>query len=290
MLSLARSRYTHFVRLGFTAANVFGLIFGVLYKKQTADLYPGSAHSAVGWIATGIAAAQVSHLLVGPMTHLLNKVTGRDEGKAGGYTHPPMQESFSSLQDHDRSPGLSRQGSFDLEATHVGMEDCDTTPDSRLYQEDPHDSGFTSGDDTCYGDSDSDPNAATSKIFSQPILTRTRRLILLMYNVGDRTILILAFVAFCTGIVTFWGLFVSSDAPRTTLVQESNFDRCLAERTSRFQRHRPLDKRWHFLLAWHLQSRPLVWVLCRTGMGKQDISLHGRRLQAGSFQTLIRRT
>lgn len=288
MLSLARSRYTHFVRLGLTATNVIGVLFGVAYKSKTPDLYPGSAHSAVGWIATGIAAAQISHLLVGPMTKLFNRVAGRDESKTGGYTLPPMRESFNSLRDHDGPAGLSRQGSFDVEATHVGMEDRDTSSDSPLYQEDPHEPGFTSENGTFYGESDHDPSPATSKIFSKPILTRTRKIILLMYNVMDRTILIVAFVAFCTGIATFWGLFVSPDAPRTTHVQESKINRRLAERKCHFQRHRPLDQRWRFLLARHLQSRSLVRVLCRNRMGKQD-RYSMARLQAETFETLIRR-
>lgn len=221
MLSLAGSRYTHFARLGHTATNVIGVLLGVSYKKKTPELYPGSAHSAVGWIATGIAAAQISHLLVGPVTKLFNRFAGRDESKNGGYTMPPMRESFNSLQDHEGPSGLSRQGSFDVEATHAGIEDRDTSSDSRLYQEDPHESGFTSGDDTFYGESDSvrglhhDQSAAASKMFSRPILTRTRRLTLLIYDVMDRTILIVAFVAFCTGIVTFGGFFVSADAPGT---------------------------------------------------------------------------
>lgn len=225
MLSLARSRYTHFVRLGFIATNIIGVLFGVSYKAKTPDLYPGSAHSAVGWIATGIAAAQVSHLLVGPMTKLLNRAAGRDESKPGGYALPPMRESFNSLRDRDSPSGLSRQGSFDVEATHVGTEDRDTSSDARLYQEDPHESGFTSGDDTFYGESDlhHDPSAATSKMFLKPISTRTRRFILLTYDVMDRMILIVAFVAFCTGIVTFWGLFVSPDAAScATLCRKAN--------------------------------------------------------------------
>jgi len=169
----------------------------------------------VGWITTGIAAAQISHLLVGPLTKLFNRVAGRDESKTGGYTLPLMQENCNGLQGHDGPSGLSRQSSFDVEATHGGMEDRDTSSDSRLYREDPHDSGSTSGDGTFYGESDSDralhddASAATSKIFSEPILTRMRRLMLLTYDMMDRAILIVAFVAFCTGIVTFWGLFVS---------------------------------------------------------------------------------
>jgi hypothetical protein len=59
-------------------------------------------------------------------------------------------------------------------------------------------------------------------MFSTPLLSRTRRFILLTYDLMDRTILIVGFVAFCTGLVTFWGIFVSADAPGTTLKQEEN--------------------------------------------------------------------
>lgn len=247
MLSLARSRYTHFVRLGFTAANIIGVIFGISYKKSTPDLYPGSAHSAVGWIATGIAAAQVSHLLIDPITKLYNRIFGRYERKAGGYTLTPMQESSSSLQDHDGPSALSRQASFDVEATQVCMESHDTSSGSQLYQEDQNESGFTSEDATFCGESDSvralhhDPRAATSKTFSKPTLTRTRRIILLTYNLIDRTILLVAFVAFCTGIATFWGLFVSLDAPRTTFAWRNKFNISSAERKCHIQRYCSLD-------------------------------------------------
>lgn len=229
MLSLARSRRTHYVRLGFTATNVIGVLFGVSYKSKTPDLYPGSAHTSVGWIITGIAAAQISHLLISSVTKLFNRVAGRSESKSNGYTLPPMRESLNSPQDFDGPSGLSRQASFDIEATRVGMEDRDTSPDSRLYQQDPHESEFTSDDDTFDGKSDSsqalrhDPSAANSKIFSKAIMSRMRRLVPLLYDVIDRTILVVAFVAFCTGIATFWGLFVSSVASRTfdSLPEES---------------------------------------------------------------------
>lgn len=220
MLSLARSRYTHFVRLGFISANTVGVFFGFLYKNTTPDLYPGSAHSAVGWIATGMAAAQISHLLVEPLTKLFNRIAGRDEIKSGRYTLPPMQE-VHSLQDYDTPSAISRQGSFDVEATDGFVDDRDTSSNSGLYREDRNES-----DDTVVEDSGSirvlhdDARAAISKMFSKPSLTRAGRIILLMYKLIDNTILIMGFVAFCTGIITFWGIFVSSDTPHSSMGKE----------------------------------------------------------------------
>ncbi|KAL3450206.1 hypothetical protein BJX65DRAFT_305660 [Aspergillus insuetus] len=219
MLSLARSRYTPFARLVFIATNTIGVLCGVAYKKNTPDLYPGSSHSAVGWVATGIAVAQVSHLLVGSMTKLFNRLARRDGAQPGRYTLSPMREGSRGLQGHnDRpsGPGLSRQASIDVEeAAHVLVEDRDrdTSPSSRLYQGDAHGSGFTSGDDTYFEELDSPqaqyhhPSAAFSKMLSTSLLSRTRRAILLAYDLMDRAILVVGFVAFCTGLVTFWGIF-----------------------------------------------------------------------------------
>lgn len=275
MLSLAKSRHTHFFRLGLIATNIMGVLFGVSYKSKTADLYPGSLHSAMGWIVTAIAAAQGGHLLLGPVIKLFSRIAGRDERRTDGYTRPSMREISDSLQGHD-SPSCPP---LDVEATPVDEEDNDTSADSRLFQEELPESGFTSGDDTFHGDSDSvqtlqhddhEPITGASKMFSRPILTRTRRLVQLYHNVLDRTILLVAFVAFCTGIATYWGLFVSSATPRTTLVDEIDSDLLLPERARHAQRHRPLDQRWRFPLARHFQSRSLVRVLCRHWMGEQD--------------------
>ena len=214
MLSLAKCRYTQFVRLGFTATNIVGVFCGISYKNQTPDLYPGSVHSAVGWIATGITATQISHVLVGPMAKLFNRIAGRDEAKIGGYVLPPIRGNFDDLQGHDDGPGLSRRKSFDVESLHVNMDDGDTSSDSPLYQEDLREAGFASGEGTFFEESDSDRalhHDSSVPPSSKPDLTRTQRIMLLIYNVMDRTILIVAFVAFCTGIVTFGGLFVSPD-------------------------------------------------------------------------------
>jgi hypothetical protein len=208
----------------FIATNTIGVLCGVVYKNNTPDLYPGSSHSAVGWVATGIAAAQVSHLLVGSMTKLFNRLARQDEAQPGRYTLSTMREGFHSLQGHDDNPsGLSRQASIDVEATHALVEERDrdrnTSPSSRLYQGDPHGSGFTSGDDTCFEESDSTralhhhPSAAFPKMLSTPLLSRMWRTMLLTYDLMDRTILIVGFVAFCTGLVTFWGIFVSAYSP-----------------------------------------------------------------------------
>jgi hypothetical protein len=246
MLSLAKSRYTDLVRLACIATNVIGVILGIIYKHQTPDLYPGNSHSAIGWIATSIATSQISHLLANPIIRLINLVTGSGERKFGEYTLPPMQERSNRLQ--------SRQGSFDVEATHFGRENRDAPPNSSLYHED--ESGFASGDETCYEESDfiqdHDPSSTSNTLFSRPLSTRTQKSMSFLYNVMDIKILIVAFVAFCTGIVTFWGLFVSPDDYMLILAQTTKFNRNSTERKGGFQWSCPLDQRCHFLLARHL--------------------------------------
>ena len=232
MLSLARSRYTHIARLVFMATNIIGLIFGVLYKNKTPDLYSESAHSAVGWVATGIAATQISHLLICSMAKLFNRFTGRYEFKNSTYMLYPTRTNLQNLQDHNDSSGLCRQGSFDAGDMHVYIEDHDTSSETHLHREESRESGCTSEADTFIGDSagDSDstrvllqnPSAAIAQIFSGPSYSRTRKIILLLYDVLDSTILIVAFVAICTGIVAFWGLFVSLSAREMMICIGSN--------------------------------------------------------------------
>lgn len=230
MLSLARSRYTHFARLGLTAANIVGVLFGVAYKSNTPDLYPGSVHSSVGWIVTCIAAAQMGHLLVRPVTKLFKRAMGRGDSRSRGYTLPLMQERFSSLRDRSGTSGLSRRGSFDEEATHPGIEGLDTSGSgSRSHHGDQRESVSSNGNDAFSGESDSvgtlhdDAGATTpSNMFYKPTLSRTRRITLMIHDVVDRAILIVAFVALCTGIATYGGLFVSSDTAGMTSALEAN--------------------------------------------------------------------
>ena len=224
MLSLARSRHTQLVRLGFTVSNSIGLFLGVWYKNKTPDLYPGSAHSIVGWFATAIAATQVSHILASPLTNLFNRLARRYKIKPVRYMLSPMQERLHSPEDHDDH----QQISSDVESTQAPVEHPGIS-NSHLYQEDLHDSEFTSDDDTCFiGDSPStrvpphDHNGAFSKMFSASLLSQMRRLILLIYDVIDRVILVIAFAAFCTGIATFWGLFVSPDVSMMTVQRRVN--------------------------------------------------------------------
>ncbi|KAI9154854.1 membrane protein [Paramyrothecium foliicola] len=213
MLSLAGSRYTHFVRLALIVTNAIGLLFGVSYKNKTSDQYPGSVHSTVGWIATGFATAQIGHLLIGVVTKLFNRIFRQPQTRAGGYALTPVRERFNFLQEHENPSMLCRQGSFDVEAIQGGAGEREISSDARLYEDELQESGFTSGDETFHGEPDSaqalhnELSTATSKIISKPILIWTRRLALVANVLMDSTILFLAFIAFCTGIATFWGLF-----------------------------------------------------------------------------------
>jgi hypothetical protein len=219
MLSLARSRYTNVARLVFMAANIVGLVFGITYKNKTPDLYPGSTHSAVGWIATGIAATQISQLLIFPLEKLFNRFTGRCEIENTKYMLYPIRTNLQNLQGHDDASGVSRQGSFEVGDTHVYVEDHETSSDSHLHPEELRESGCTSEADTFVGDPDSiqvlhqNPIAAIAHIFSEPSCSWTQKIVLPIYNILDRIVLIVAFIAICTGIVAFWGLFVSLIAP-----------------------------------------------------------------------------
>src|ERR1700761_4039258 len=50
MFSIARSRYSLFLNLGFLVVNGLGFFFGMVYNMNTPDLYENNAHHKIGWI------------------------------------------------------------------------------------------------------------------------------------------------------------------------------------------------------------------------------------------------
>ncbi|KAJ5770679.1 uncharacterized protein N7511_002730 [Penicillium nucicola] len=64
MLSIARSRLALPSQFLFLVLSAVGLLFGMIYKSQTPDLYENNAHGKIGWIATCMISAQVALALI----------------------------------------------------------------------------------------------------------------------------------------------------------------------------------------------------------------------------------
>ncbi len=221
MLSLARSRYTLVSQFVFVAANGVGVLLAVIYNTSTPDLYPNNAHHKLGWIVTWVVGAQV-------LVSLLGSVTGALKGKQVAHTGSWRETqgfipvSTEAMEDHNsRFPKAYRLSNDSGQGTEPSSES------SR-----PH--SLSSGADSPpiplrdaqkeYGDDDDDEDdleahalpgvsrgSAVHRLATKAagmISSRAWSFLMLVYNFIDRTILILGFIALCTGVITFGRFFV----------------------------------------------------------------------------------
>lgn len=224
MLSLARSRYTLLVQLAFLALNAVGVFLGVVYNASTPDLYPNNAHHKLGWIVTVVVCAQVAIGLLARVAGMLRRerqAAARAEERQGFIPvsteamaehesrYPAPYGRFSNDSGQGTEPRTESLRSHSLSS---GAESPAIAARDAQHKEYGH------ADD----DADDDLEAAHLPMFSKStkahsvvarvadkISDRFWKVLLFTYHFIDRTILILGFIALCTGIATFGRFFVS---------------------------------------------------------------------------------
>lgn len=231
MLSLARSRYTLPVQFLFLFANALGVLLGTIYNASTPDLYPNNAHHKLGWAVTWVASAQV---VVG----LLGSVMGTIKGKAN-HSNKSERESFmpistAAMKEHHRLNQPSHARPYRLsndsgQGTEPNTESLRSHSVSTAGGDPPahfRDVRVKFADEDEDDDEDVDleadvgplrpkrwPGAVAGKLAG---LLSSRmwfwRIIHIGYAVIDRVILILGFIALCTGITAYGRFFVRTSA------------------------------------------------------------------------------
>ncbi|OLN87664.1 putative membrane protein C3B8.06 [Colletotrichum chlorophyti] len=229
MLSIARSRYTLALQFMFLAVNALGVVLGTIYNARTPDLYPNNAHHNFGWLVTWVVSAQV---LIG----LLGRVAGALKSESGeGYNRTQYQPfipvSTAAMAEHHRlnesrfTPGYR----FSNDSGH-GTEPC--TEPSRSHSSSSSSNGASPRTSDAYRkeyveDDDDDlehglpmpmPSTADGAIsnsilakIANRISSRVWKGLLFVYNLVDRVILVLGFVALCLGIVAYGRFFEGNE-------------------------------------------------------------------------------
>merc|ERR1712000_6262 len=222
---VAGSRYALPAQFLFLVLNGFGVLFGTIYNINTPDLYENNAHHKIGWIATWIVTAQV-------IMSLVFHYSGR--GKQSEASTPERQAflpfSTENMVQHNMEPyaecrwsGDSGQGT---EASST-LNSRDASP-TKLKRRDTDDSFEKPEPDQEPDDEEEEPLPARhqpraawlrinviDKYLSSRVpnllSAKILRVIEIVYQVIDRTVLILGFIALTTGGVTYAGMFLGNN-------------------------------------------------------------------------------
>ncbi|KAL2430267.1 putative membrane protein C3B8.06 [Exophiala dermatitidis] len=223
VFSVARSRYALPVQFLFLVLNGLGVLFGTVYNINTPDLYENNAHHKIGWIATWIVTAQV-------IMSLLFTYSGRgkitETPVAAGERAAFLPLSVDNMIHHDTYPYTDHRWSGD---SGQGTEQSSTLHSSNGSPLDPHQRNPF--DDYQKPEpqpepEDEDDEPAVPRRHSSPRWWRIKaldkylsarvpnlmsakflRVFEVAYEVIDRTILVLGFIALVTGGVTYAGIF-----------------------------------------------------------------------------------
>jgi hypothetical protein len=214
MLSLARSRYTLFVQFGFLAMNAGGVLLGVIYNASTPDLYPNNAHHKLGWIVTVVVGAQVVVGLLARVAGALKREkAGRAEERQGFI--PVSTEAMAEHESRFDSGPYTRFSNDSGQGTELGTESLRShsmssgaeSPRKEYHHQDDDADGDLEAHVPMFTKS-SKAHSMVAKVAGK-ISGRFWKVLLFAYNFVDRTILILGFIAFCTGIIAYGRFFVS---------------------------------------------------------------------------------
>ncbi|PHH67822.1 hypothetical protein CDD82_1100 [Ophiocordyceps australis] len=201
MLSLVGSRFTIHWQSVFTITHVVGLLFVIMYKADTPDLYPHNAHYKIGWIATGLVPAQ---MVIGLAEHMAASLRRRSLRRAHLAS---AEERCYFIPDGEYR--ISSESCHNIESnTDALPSSWDTTLQAREQDLDKE----------C---DSSNPQLSRSKLslyrmrisrqlavtVTWLVSSRTWWCFDLLYRITDRIILPFGFAVVTTGIATFGRFF-----------------------------------------------------------------------------------
>ncbi|OTA99941.1 hypothetical protein M426DRAFT_66821 [Hypoxylon sp. CI-4A] len=220
MFSIARSRYTLAIQFLFLCTNAISILLGITYNANTPDLYPNNAHHKLGWIVTWVISAQVVISLVGRVAGVMGKKTSQEFSEEEQAFIPVSTEAMAEHQRvndalfssqpyrHSNDSGQGTEPNTeslrsDSISTVVGQETPIELSDRRAHYDDEL-------EDLHFKPAEMLPSKSASSLvakFAGKISTRVWKGLTFVYNFIDRTILVLGYIAICTGIVAYGRFF-----------------------------------------------------------------------------------
>ncbi|KAH9880144.1 hypothetical protein J1614_002170 [Plenodomus biglobosus] len=219
MLSIARSRFVLSAQVAFLAINALALVLGLVYDRQTPNLYPNNAHSKVGWAITWIASAWI-------FMSLVQRYMDRNNGGCCGGAQPMNAADMARYQrvPEERQPALSRWSNDSGQGTErnseslqghsrspsVESEDLQFASPVRAHIQDEFDDLGDEAEKQGFL-RDSFVDRFMSRNVARFIGRRTLKAIRILYIIIERTILLQGFIAISSGTIVYGGIARGTD-------------------------------------------------------------------------------
>ena len=205
MLSIARSRLVIPAHFTFLTLNALGLVFGAIYNSNTPDFYENNAHHKLGWVVSWMVAIQV---VLGLLESYARRNPTTKDLSVNTATKYVLRQDLHNTEDYrySRDSGQGTEPSSPRTSSPMSSQNLGNDHSPSLYDHFHTDKKATSQEK--YGLLST---RVANRFFVRKIQwTRGIKYTSWIYKVIDRTILILGFIAFLTGGVTYGGIFVGS--------------------------------------------------------------------------------
>ena len=201
MLNIAKSNLRYPSQIAFLGLHGIGTIFGLAYNSRTPDLYPKASHNGLGW---ALSALIFAHFIIGTVKDSLGRTSdsGTKDERAPFIAEATRRMTREEERNVEASNQPSRSSSSRATSPYPELSessieiDSETLFDVHLH----HNSRLEHGWDEPMTWSRRWANVSGSNILV--------RILDFWFGTVDRGLLILGFVAICTGIVTMTGIFV----------------------------------------------------------------------------------
>jgi hypothetical protein len=214
IFSIAKSRLTIPSQAIFFILNALGLFLGTVYNVNTPDLYENNAHHKMGWIFTWIAAAWVA---MGIINIYSDYVQGRRRsGEQISRVNLARYARLHQEPDNHRWSNDSGQGTERNSASLFGSSASPSTDsenqnfEESLQAYNDIELNEDSGEAEKHGFlRNTQVDHFLSKNIPRIAFGKTLAINRILYTIIERTVIIMGWVVFATGIITFSGIFVS---------------------------------------------------------------------------------
>jgi hypothetical protein len=221
MLSIARSRLNLLFQVFFVALNGLGALIGLIYSHSTPDLYTHDSHSRIGWIATWMVTIWVILGVVNMYAGYVSRK--RSIGQASHPMTAAAMAQYRHLQNEELAnemhwSGDSGQGTERNSASLAGDDHPSPSMESEQTLNEPH-VRFAVDDDDDEIEIEKRSflrNTSVDRFLARNVPKiavgrTTLKVMRVIYVIIERTILILGFIAMCTGAVVYGGIARGND-------------------------------------------------------------------------------